>query len=134
MPNQHWLQCNAPQSSLHKGSFIPYKVERGLVYDLTYTKCAACQSAKAHICTPGASSKKSHSAVAVDKFTDCLEGRAVKKLKRGYTKPGDCISADHYMSVVPGCLSHTYGHEKDSFTCGTLFVYHASTKKIIPHR
>ena len=75
---------------------------------------------------PGASSKKSHSAVAVDKFTDRLEGRAVKKLKRGHTKPGDCISADHYMSAVPGRLPHTYGREKAGYTCGTLFVDRAS--------
>ena len=32
------------------------------------------------------------------------------------------------MPAVPGCLSNTFGCEKDGYTCGTLFVDHASGK------
>jgi hypothetical protein len=49
-------------------------------------------------------------------------------LKRGHVHPGDCISADHYISSVPGCLPHTFGREKHGYTCGSLFVDHASGK------
>ena len=66
--------------------------------------------------------------VTVDKFTDYLEDHALKKLKHGHTKPGDCISTDHYMPVVPDCLPHAYGRDKAGCTCGTLFVDHASGK------
>jgi hypothetical protein len=52
---------------------------------------------------------------------------------RGYLKendvyPGSCISADHYFSPVQGRLLHTFGHEHHGYTCGCLFVDHASSK------
>jgi hypothetical protein len=46
--------------------------------------------------------------------------------KHGYVQPGDCIFADHYIYLVPGCLPHTFGQEKQGYTCGSLFVDHAS--------
>ena len=49
-------------------------------------------------------------------------------LKQGHTKPGDCMSADHYISAIQGCLFNTFGREKQGYTCGTLFVDHASGK------
>ena len=51
-----------------------------------------------------------------------------KRLKRGHTQPGDCVSADHYISAVPGRLFHTFGRERGGFQAGTLFVDHASGK------
>ena len=62
------------------------------------------------------------------KFKQRLEGGRSKVLKKGHTQPGDCISADHYISAVPGRLPHTYGCEKDGYYGGTLFVDHASGK------
>ena len=32
------------------------------------------------------------------------------------------------MSAVPGCLEHTYGQEKQQYSCGTLFIDHATGK------
>ncbi len=44
--------------------------------------------------------------------------------------PGDCISADHFFSPVNGRFLHTYGRERKGYTCGSLFVDHASGKII----
>ncbi len=35
---------------------------------------------------------------------------------------------DHYFSPVQGCLPHTFGKERHGYTCGSLFVDHASGK------
>jgi hypothetical protein len=42
--------------------------------------------------------------------------------------PGCCVSVDHYMSSVMGRLPHTSGHKQVGYSCGTLFVDHASGK------
>ncbi len=42
--------------------------------------------------------------------------------------PASCISVDHYMSSVMGCLPHTFGKERIGYSCGTLFIDHASGK------
>jgi hypothetical protein len=42
--------------------------------------------------------------------------------------PGDCISVDHFFSPVKGRLLHTYGRETKGYTCGSVFVDHASGK------
>ena len=49
-----------------------------------------------------------------------------KQLKRGHVERGDYVSTDHYISAVPGQLEHTYGQEKQGYSCGTLFVDHAT--------
>jgi transposase InsO family protein len=49
-------------------------------------------------------------------------------LKEDDVYPGSCISADHYFSPVQGCLLHTFGCEHHGYTCGSLFVDHASGK------
>ncbi len=77
-------------------------------------KCAACLCAKAHIRSPE-NLNPHHSNVSMS-------------LKRGHVQPGDCISTDHYISLVPGHLPHTFGQEKHGYTCGSLFVDHASGK------
>ena len=64
----------------------------------------------------------------LQRLSERLNGEREKKLKRGNTERGDCISADHYISAVPGRLEHTYGREKQGYTCGTLFVDHATSK------
>ena len=62
------------------------------------------------------------------KLSERVNGEREKKLKRGDTLRGDCISADHYISAVPGRLEHTFGRERQGYTCGTLFVDHATYK------
>ena len=49
-------------------------------------------------------------------------------LKQDHLNPGDCVSADHYFSSVQGRLLHTFGQERTGYTCGSLFVDHASGK------
>ncbi len=49
-------------------------------------------------------------------------------LKRSHLVPGSCVSVDHYMSSVMGHLPHTFGREWIRYSCGTLFINHASGK------
>jgi len=49
-------------------------------------------------------------------------------LKTEDLKPGDCISADHYFPPIQGRLPHSFGKEQNGYTCGSLFVDHASGK------
>jgi transposase InsO family protein len=49
-------------------------------------------------------------------------------LKINNLTPGICVSADHYFSPIQGCLPHSFGQEKIGYTCGCLFVDHASGK------
>jgi hypothetical protein len=49
-------------------------------------------------------------------------------LKTDDLKPGDCILADHYFPPIQGRLPHSFGKERNGYTCGSLFVDHASGK------
>jgi hypothetical protein len=77
-------------------------------------KCVTCLCAKAHIRSP-------------ENLNPCRSNVSMS-LKRGHAQPGDCISTDHYISSVPRRLPHTFGQEKHEYTCGSLFVDHASGK------
>jgi hypothetical protein len=77
-------------------------------------KCAACLCAKAHVRSP-------------ENLNPCHSNMSMS-LKCGHVQPCNCISADHYISSVPGHLPHTFGQEKHRYTCGSLFVDHASGK------
>ncbi len=50
------------------------------------------------------------------------------KLKVEKLMPGSCISADHYFPPIQGRLPHSFGQESLGYTCGSLFVDHASGK------
>ena len=130
MRDRKWLLSDSNQEALHHGPFIPCRAPRSARCDLSVLQCAACNAAKTHIRKPSVQrcSPVSKSRTVLDRFTATLEGRQEKVLKRGHTKPGDCISADHYISSVPGRLPNTYGREKEGYQCGTLFVDHASGK------
>ena len=128
MRDRKWLRDNTTPAALHQGPFIPCKEPRGPVCATGGLKCAACLAAKARVRSPAADRAVSHTGARLDKFAARLEGRRIKRLKRGHTLRGDCISADHYISAVPGRLPHSYGREKQGYTCGTLFVDHASGK------
>ena len=43
-------------------------------------------------------------------------------------RPGSCISADHYFSPIKGCLPQSFGQKQIGYSCGSLFVSHASGK------
>jgi hypothetical protein len=49
-------------------------------------------------------------------------------LKRSHLVHGRCMSVDHYFPPEMGCLPHTFGRERIGYSCGTLFVDHASGK------
>jgi hypothetical protein len=49
-------------------------------------------------------------------------------LKSNHLTPVDCVSANHFFSPVLVCLPHTFGKERVGYTCGSLFVDHASGK------
>lgn len=48
--------------------------------------------------------------------------------KQGHTVPGACVSANHYLSPIKGCLYGTFCREQQGYTCGTIFIDHASGK------
>ena len=131
MRDRKWLSTNNCKHSLHQGPFIPSATERGPTCDISTLKCAACLTAKAHVRNPGVDSSVGSvdddwSRTKSKKFQAKLNGTKKKKLKAGHTKPGDCVSADHYISAVPGRIAS--GRAKDGITCGTLFVDHGSGK------
>jgi hypothetical protein len=111
MPEQKWLLGSADnKNALHSGPFIPTK-SHAQVCNTSTLKCAACLFAKASA-----------------KLPVNLAPRASTKnhiLKQDHLQPGDCISADHYFSPI---LGHTFGKERNGYTCGSLFVDHASGK------
>ena len=59
-----------------------------------------------------------------------VTSRASKEmiLKEDHVDPGDCISCDHFLSPVPGCMMASSGHTSSAngYTCGTIFVDHSS--------
>jgi len=112
MRDRKWLPSQENES-LHKGAFIKSK-SRAPTCDVTGLKCTACLCAKASCRTPSNLAPR-------PSFKENI-------LKRGDTTPGAGVSADHYFSPVRGRLLHTYGREKQGYTCGSLFVDHASGK------
>jgi hypothetical protein len=117
MRDRKWLQDNANKGSLHDGPFLLCKNSRASSCNVTALKCAACLCAKASTRSPT--------------NTPTQPTRNTTKpqiLKRGHLEPGDCISIDQYVSKVQGRLPHTFGRERHGYTCGTLFVDHASGK------
>lgn len=136
MRDRKWLRDPKNNKSLHQGPFIPCSTERAPVCDISGLKCAACLTAKAHVRTPGVADDACGLTGEVwsdkkkKKFQAKLNGTKRKTLKAGHTQPGDCVSADHYISAVPGrtVSAASASNKKDGIMCGTLFVDHASGK------
>mmetsp|Transcript_30431 Transcript_30431/g.69423 ORF Transcript_30431/g.69423 Transcript_30431/m.69423 type:complete len:1695 (-) Transcript_30431:406-5490(-) len=141
MRTRKWLQSDHDGMSLHRGPFLPCRHKVVSVESSRRLRCVACLEAKAHLRSPA--SKKSASDLArekrmltkaqfkglLDKVTARLEGRDTSMvLKEGDLRPGDCISMDHYSSTAVGRLPDSFGKEAVGYTCGTLFVDHASGK------
>jgi hypothetical protein len=114
MREQKWLPGRADnKNALHSGPFIP-TTSHAQVCNTSTLKCAACLFAKASI-----------------KLPVNLVPRASPKnhiLKQDHLQPGNRILADHYFSPILGPLPHTFGKERNGYTCGSLFVDHASRK------
>jgi hypothetical protein len=112
--DKKWLpNTGYPNTALHLGPFIAAK-SHAPTCDISNMKCVVCLFAKASA-----------------QSTPNMVPRPLLKphtLKSNHLTPGDCVSADHYFSPVPSCLSHTFGKECVGYTCGSLFVDHASGK------
>eukprot|EP00804_Cyclotella_cryptica_P030778 CCRYP_015040-RA/>CCRYP_015040-RA protein AED:0.35 eAED:0.40 QI:0/0/0/1/0.5/0.33/3/0/442 len=76
--------------------------------------CAACKIAKAKHRRPQLLS----TSVSAD----------LSSLKAGHTCPGDCVSCDHYISLMPGCMVSHSGHSSTchGYVSGTIWVDHTS--------
>ncbi len=114
MHDRKWLEESSSMASLHSGPFI-VSSSWAPTCDVRGIKCSACLCAKAHTFTT-----KSKSTT--------LQPEKKQVLKRGHLMPSCCVSVDHYMSSVMGWLPHTFGRERVGYSCGTLFVDHASGK------
>ncbi len=114
MRDQKWLNDTTTASSLHTGPFISSS-SQAPTCDVWGLKCSACLCAKATTWTLKIISKP-------------LLPVKTNVLKWSHLVPGSCVSVDHYMSSVMGCLPHTFGRERIGYSGGTLFVDHASGK------
>ena len=130
MRTKKWLQANQSSESLHQGPFLPCREKRTGSCKLTGLRCAACLASKATTRSAGArhESHDTPSQSRLEKLSRRVDGTLRKKLKRGDLTRGDCISADHYISAVTGRLEHTFGRERQGYTCGAIFVDHATSK------
>ncbi len=107
---KQWLTSEG-NKLMHSGPFIVTK-NNAPTCDVSCLKCAACLCAKATIKTP----------------TSTNLHQSIKQglLKTDDLTPGACILVDHYFSPVQGCLPHMYYCEQHGYTCGSLFIDHAS--------
>ncbi len=93
-----WLKDKSNNKvSLHSGPFITAK-SGAPICNTSTMKCVACLCAKAHIRSP-------------ENLNPCRSNVSMS-LKHGHVQPGNCISANHYISLVPGRLPHIFGREK----------------------
>ena len=122
-----WLHDRDTNKShaLYSGPFLPCTT-KARTCDIQHLKCIACCCAKAQ--RRSTSAVKRRDPDILQQFEHTLDGVREKVLKTGHLQPGDCISADHYLSPHQGRLYTTFGKERHGYTCGTLFVDHASGK------
>lgn len=126
MRDKKWLQDKANDgASLHTGPFLPCRA-RGPSCDIESLKCTACLCAKAQRRTTTTTTRRDPDDLL--RFKQQLNGERTQVLKRNHVAPGDCISADHYLSPINGRLYTSYRREQHGYSCGTLFVDHASGK------
>ena len=111
MRKKQWLKSKGNES-LHTGSFVITR-NCATACDTSHLKCAACLCVKATIKSP---QSKPH--------PSSKQGL----LKTNHVMPGSCISGDHYFSPIQGHLLHTYGRERQGYTCGSHFMDHDSGK------
>ncbi len=116
MQDRKWLvDFFNEKSALHTGPFI-HSLTRAKTCNAKGLKCTACLCAKVH------------SRMPMKKKLDSQHIINEKMLKKEHLLPGSCISINHYMPSVMGHLPHTFGKERNGYSCGTLFANHASGK------
>ncbi len=126
MRDRKWLRDRLENDySLHSGPFLPCRA-KGPTCDIDGLKCVACLCAKAQ--RRSTHSQTRHDPDDLLRFRQQLNGEATASLKRGHVAPGDCVSADHYLSPINGRLYSSFGREQRGYSCGTIFVDHASRK------
>jgi hypothetical protein len=112
MRHKQFLPCsNADGALLRKGPFIRTN-SCAPSCNIAGLKCAACLYAKASARTP----------------SNLPPRQSIKTmtLKANDLQPGSCISTDHYFSPIQGRVQQGFGRERMGYTCGSLFVNHAS--------
>ena len=130
MRTKKWLKDHTSPACLHQGPFLHCRQERTTSCSTTGVRCAGCLAAKASTRSAGArhESHDTPTQSQLEKLTRRVNGERAKKLKQGDLERGNCVLCDHYMSAVEGRLEHSFGREKQGYTCGTLFVDHATGK------
>ena len=114
MTERQWLP-NDNNQPLHSGPLLKTKAgSRARCCDCTTLLCVACLYAKASTRSPSNQAPRPSPKNSV--------------LKKEHLQPGDCLSVDHYFSPIVGRPPHTFGRERNGYTCGSLFVDHASGK------
>lgn len=128
MRSRKWLRehHNDSNDSPHRsGTFLPCKMTPP-TSSIAAFKCLACVCSKAH--RRSSTSAARHDPDRLRPVPQHSSDQREMTLKRNHVKPGDCISADHYLSPISGRLYTSFGRERQGYTCGTLFVDHASGK------
>ncbi len=126
MRDRKWLRDHInTNDSLHSGPFLPCRT-KGPNCDIDGLKCIACLCAKAQRRSTTLHTR--HDPDNLLRLRQRLNGTSSPTLKCSHLAPGDCISADHYLSPVNGRLYSSYGKEHKGYSCGTLFIDHASGK------
>ena len=126
MRTRKWLCDRIKQDPTFRcGTFLPCQTLTPTC-DTTGFKCLACVCAKAQ--KRSSTSTARHDPDRLHSVPSQPLERSEMTLKRGHIKPGDCLSADHYLSPISGRLYTSFGRERQGYTCGTLFVDHASGK------
>jgi hypothetical protein len=109
MCSRQWLQNHDPSlTSFHSGPFLPCS-KQSPTCDTQALKCISCVCAKAHHRSTKSASCRDPDRVS--QLTAQLNGQRNRILKTGHTLPGQCISADHYLSPIEGRLYTSYGRE-----------------------
>ncbi len=111
--DKRWLPgTDSGDIALHSRSFITTK-SCAHTCDASKLNCVVCLYANASTRSPTNQAPRSLS-----------KNHA---LKENHLKPCDCMS-NHYFSPIQGWLPHMFGKEPHGYTCGSLFVNHASRK------
>lgn len=107
MRDKLWLHDkDNTATSLHSGPFLPCR-HKGPVCDINGLKCAACLCAKAQRQSTSAPAPRDPDDLT--RFRLQLNGDTQACLKQNHVSPGDCISADHYISTINGRLYSSFG-------------------------
>lgn len=131
MRDRKWLRDNTSDDSscLHSGPFLPC-TNKAHMCDIRGLKCIACVCAKAHrrSSTHAAFEDPDH----LRRFTHRINGTLEKVLKTDHTSPGDCISADHYLSPVAGHMAENVKAIPAARCLSTMPVVKCSTTLNFP--